>query len=323
MTRDLNETLIFVRVVQCGSFTSAARQLRLPKSTVSRKVQELEQRIGVQLLHRTTRKLGTTEAGSLYFDLCEAITEDLERAESAVSRLQDGPRGWLRVGAPPAVANSCIAPLLGDFHARYPEVGLVLHSVDGVPDLISETLDIALVAGGLPDCSLAARKIASFDSSLFASPRYLDLHGAPDHPDDLRDHRLLALEGHCRDPRFVWSLSDGAEALDVAVEPFLICNDAVMLHGPLLAGEGLALGCESMMMDLVHRGALRKVMQPWRGPTIDLHVVFRRGRTLPPKVRVFIDFLVECLSPSLQAARPHPGTAVHGVNRVPAATAAR
>src|SRR3546814_10989299 len=120
MARDLNDTLVFVKVVEQGSFIAAARTLRLPKTTVSRKVQELEARLGAQLLHRTTRKLGLTEAGNVYYEHSQRIARDLDEAERAVSQLQGGPRGWLRVTAPYSLGIDRIAPLLGAFPARHP-----------------------------------------------------------------------------------------------------------------------------------------------------------------------------------------------------------
>lgn len=302
--RDLNETLIYLKVVERGSFTAAASELKLPKSTVSRKVQDLEKRLGVQLLHRTTRKFGVTEAGQVYFGLCRGIADDLEVAESAVSRLQGGPRGWLRIGAPPTVATSWIAPLLGSFHARYPEIRLEMRSVEGVPDLITQELDIALVAGNLPDSSLAARRLASFRTFLFASPRYIQMHGDPAGPDELSAHRMLVLASHRQGHRFVWPLSDGTRSLDVAVEPLLVSNDFVMLHGPLLAGEGLVLACEFSMGEFARSGRVCKAMEAWHGPTIDLHALFPRGQKMSPKVRAFVDFLVEHLSPASPPVAP-------------------
>jgi DNA-binding transcriptional LysR family regulator len=302
--RDLNETLIYLKVVERGSFTAAASELNLPKSTVSRKVQDLEKRLGVQLLHRTTRKLGITEAGTVYFDLCRGIAGDLEMAESAVSDLQGGPRGWLRIGASPTVANSWIAPLLGSFHARYPEIRLEMRSVEGLPDLITQELDIALVAGELPDSSLAARRLASFKTFLFASPRYVQQRGNPGHPDELSDHRILALAAHRQGHRFIWPMTNGTQSLGVEVDPFLICNDFVMLHGPLLAGEGLALACEFSMSEFSRAGRVRIAMGAWHGPMIDLHAVFPRGHKMSPKVRAFIDFLVENLTPRSPPVRP-------------------
>ena len=293
--RDLNETLIYLKVAERRSFTAAANELNLPKSTVSRKVQDLERRLGVQLLHRTTRKLGITEAGNVYFKMCKDIVHGLEAAESAVTKLQGGPRGWLRIGAPSSVANVWIAPLLDGFHARYPEVRLDLRSVDGVPDLITDELDIALVAGNLPDSSLAARRVASFKTYLFASPEYFSQRGEPSHPDELANHRILALAGHRQGSRVIWPVTDGTVTQAVEVDPFLICTDFAMLHGPLLAGAGLALACQFSMAEFMKAGRVRMAGGPWHGPTIDLHAVFPKGHTQSPKVRAFIDYLVERL----------------------------
>src|SRR5688572_19570563 len=160
MTRDLNDTLIFVKVVEQGSFTAAAKLLRLPKTTVSRKVQELEVRLNAQLLHRTTRKLGLTEAGNVYFEHSQRISRELDEAESAVGQLQGGPRGWLRFTAPYSTGITWIAPLLGEFHARYPEVRVEMLLSNEPLDLISKEIDVALRGGNLPDSNLAARRLS-------------------------------------------------------------------------------------------------------------------------------------------------------------------
>ena len=160
MARDLNDTLIFVKVAEHGSFVSAARSLRLPKTTVSRKVQELEMRLGAQLLHRTTRKLGLTEAGNIYFEHCQRIARELDEAESAVGQLQGGPRGWLRFTAPYSIGITWIAPLLGEFHARHPELRVEMVLTNESLDLIDKEIDVGLRIGNLPDSSLVARRLA-------------------------------------------------------------------------------------------------------------------------------------------------------------------
>src|SRR6186713_1192664 len=169
MSRDLNDTLIFVRVVEHGSFIAAARALRLPKTSVSRKVQELEERLGAQLLHRTTRKLGLTEAGTIYFEHCQQIARQLDEAESAVGQLQGGPRGWLRVTAPYSFAISRITPLFGEFQARYPEVRVEMVLTNEQLDLIDKEIDLALRIGQPRDTSLVARRLGVFRSQVYAS----------------------------------------------------------------------------------------------------------------------------------------------------------
>jgi DNA-binding transcriptional LysR family regulator len=303
---DLNETLMFVKVVELGSFTAAARDLQLPKSTISRKVQDLEARLGVQLLHRTTRKLGLTEAGSAYFERCRGISRALDEAEYAATRLQAEPRGWLRVVAAHSVASAWIAPLLGDFHTRYPDIQVELLLSDERMDLIERELDVALYVGPLPDSTLVARRLASIETAVYASPKYVARYGEPKHAEQLASHRVLAITWHRRNGRYLWPMSHAGQTGEYAVRPQLVSNDASMLHGPLLAGEGLVLACEFSMRPHLRSGAVHRVLSGWRGPRLELNAVFPRGRELSPKVRVFVDFLVERLGPA--AAEPEATT---------------
>ena len=255
MTRDLNDTLVFVKVVEHGSFISAARALRLPKTTVSRKVQELETRLGAQLLHRTTRKLGLTEAGNVYFEHCQRIARELDEAESAVGQLQSGPRGWLRFTAPYSLGIDKIAPLLGEFHARHPEVRVEMLLSNEPLDLIDKEIDVALRVGNLPDSNLVARRLAVFRTQVYASPEYIERHGEPLHPDDLQHHRHAGdAEGAAQRHGFCWTLSDGKRDLDFRIDPVLVANDSGALKGALLCGEGLMLAADVMMKPLAEHG---------------------------------------------------------------------
>jgi DNA-binding transcriptional LysR family regulator len=295
MARDLNDTLIFVRVVEHGSFISAARTLGLPKTTVSRKVQDLETRLGAQLLHRTTRKLGLTEAGNIYFDMCQRIARELDEAESAVGQLQGGPRGWLRFTAPYSIGTTWIAPLLGEFHARYPEVRIDMVLNNEPLDLIDQSIDVALRVGHLPDSNLIARRLAVFRTQVYASPNYIARYGEPLHPDDLQHHRTLAMSKHRRNGSWVWPLSDGGAFQDVRVEPVLVANDPAALKGALICGEGLMLSGDVMMKPYAEQNLVRRVLPGWIGPEYEFNAVFPRGQQ-SPKVRAFVDFLVERLN---------------------------
>lgn len=295
MSRDLNDTLVFVKVVEHGSFISAARALRLPKTTVSRKVQDLETRLGAQLLHRTTRKLGLTEAGNVYFEHCQRIARELDEAESAVSQLQDGPRGWLRVTAPYSIGINWIAPLLGEFHARHPEVRVEMILTNEALDLIDKEIDVALRIGNLPDSNLIARKLASFRSQVYASPGYIERHGEPLHPDDLQHHRALTFTKFRRNGTYIWPLSDGERSVEFRVDPILVANDPGFLTGALLCGEGLMLSSDITIKHFVEQGQVRHVLAGWTGPEYDCNAVFPKGRVQSPKVRAFVDFLVERL----------------------------
>lgn len=297
MTRDLNDTLIFVKVVEHGSFVSAAKTLRLPKTTVSRKVQELEARLGAQLLHRTTRKLGLTEAGNVYFEHSQRIARELDEAESAVGQLQGGPRGWLRITAPYSVGITWIAPLLGEFHARHPEVRVEMLLSNESIDLISKEIDVALRVGNLPDSNLAARRLSVFRTQVYASPLYLERHGEPLHPDDLQHHRALAMQKQRRTGgSYVWNLSDGKRGSDYVIDPVLVANDPAALRGALLCGEGLMLTTDVTVKAFAELGHVRRVLAGWTGPELDFNAVFTRGSVPSPKVRAFVDFLVERLN---------------------------
>lgn len=296
MARDLNDTLIFVKVVEYGSFIGAATALQLPKTTVSRKVQDLETRLGAQLLYRTTRKLGLTEAGTIYYEHCQRIARELDDAESAVGQLQSGPRGWLRFTAPYSFGITWIAPLLGEFHALHPEVRVEMLLSNEPQDLIGQEIDLALRIGSLPDSGLVARRLAVFRTQVYASAEYIARHGEPLHPNDLVHHRTLAMQKSRRNGQFCWSLGDDVGYQDYRVDPILVANDPAALTGALVGGEGLMLAADLMVKAHAELGHVQRVLAGWNGPEYDFNAVFPRGQTTSPKVRAFVDFLVERLN---------------------------
>ena len=297
MSHDLNDTLIFVKVVEHGSFIGAAKSLRLPKTTVSRKVQELEARLGAQLLHRTTRKLGLTEAGNVYYEHSQRIARDLNEAESAVSQLQAGPRGWLRFTAPYSMGIDKIAPLLGEFHARHPEVRVEMLLSNEPLDLIGGEIDVALRLGPLSDSTFVARKLGSLRTQVFASSAYVARYGEPLHPDELQYHRTLALAKHRQgNGGYAWPLDDGSGAQTFPINPILVANDPAALKGALLCGEGVIVGADVMVKSAVEQGVVKRVLAGWTGGDYELNAVFPRGHGQSPKVRAFVDFLLERLN---------------------------
>ena len=296
MARDLNDTLIFVKVIEHGSFIAAARSLRLPKTTVSRKVQELETRLGAQLLHRTTRKLGLTEAGNIYYEHCKRIAQELDEAENAVGQLQGGPRGWLRITAPYSMGIERIAPLLGEFHARHPEVRVEMLLSNEPLDLIDKEIDVALRVGSLPDSNLVARRLAVMRTQVYASPAYIERHGEPLHPDDLQHHRTFGMQKMRRNGQFHWPLNDGGGLAEYRINPIMIANDPAGGRGALLCGEVLMLASDIMIKAYAEKGYVRRVLAGWTGPELELNALFPRGQVTSPKVRAFVDFLVERLN---------------------------
>lgn len=305
MSHDLNDTLIFVKVVEHGSFIAAAKSLRLPKTTVSRKVQELETRLGAQLLHRTTRKLGLTEAGNIYFEHSQRIARDLNEAESAVTQLQAGPRGWLRFTAPYSIGIDKIAPLLGEFHMRHPEVRVEMLLSNEPLDLIGGEIDVALRIGELPDSTYVARKLGVLKTQVFAGSAYIARYGEPLHPDELQYHRTLAMPKNRHGNGYHWSLDDGNGMRSFAINPILVANDPAALKGALLCGEGLVIGADVMVKAFVERDLVKRVLAGWSGGEYVLNAVFPRGHGQSPKVRAFVDFLLERLNLEIDYMSAH------------------
>ncbi len=286
---DLNELLVFAKVVQAGSFTAAARGLRMPKSTVSRKVSELEERIGAQLLQRTTRKLRLTEVGRAYYEHCARIVAEAEEAELAVTRMQAAPHGLLRVTTP--LTFSFLGPLVAEFLKRYPEVQLELVCTDRTVDLVEEGFDLAVRAGRLADSSLIARKLGSIERFVVAAPSYLQARGAPRSPRDLEKHDCL-LFGAGREGN-VWTLHSGSRSVEVSIRPRLVVNEPDMLRAVTLAGSGIALLPNIHSAADLAVGLLHRLLPDWSSAGAPVNAVYPSTRHHSPKVMAFVDFLRE------------------------------
>lgn len=293
MQRDLNDTLIFVKVVEQGSFTAAARALGIPKTTVSRKLRELEDRLGARLLNRTTRRLALTEAGTVYYEHSRRIAGELDEAESAVHQLEGAPRGWLRVTAPYSLGTGMLGPVLHQFRERYPDVRVDIVLSNDFLDLVAEEIDVALRIGELPDSTLIARRLATWRTQVFASEGYLARFGEPLLPEDLKDHHALVIAKHRNNQGYKWPLSDGGRAQEFEVKPVAVANDPEMLLPLLAADQGLMLGSELMIRCCLQAANVRRVLGSWHGPDVTLNAVYVGGRVLSPKVRAFVDFVAE------------------------------
>lgn len=296
MQPNLNDTLIFARVVQDGSFTAAAQSLRLPKTTVSRKLQELEDRLGIKLLHRTTRKNTLTEAGAVFYEHAQRVAQELKDAHTAVAQFTSGPKGHLRVSAPHSFAITWITPLISKFYARYPEVRIELLLGNEPLDVLSKDIDVALRLGSLPSSGLVARRLATLRMQIYGSVDYLARHGEPQHPEDLLGHRALVLPLARQDKHYAWKMRRGATPLQpYPVTPVLEASDPEALYAPLLDGMGLMQIMDINVARHVASGAVRPVLTDWMGPEPEFNAVFPRGHGRSPKVRAFLDFLVEQL----------------------------
>jgi DNA-binding transcriptional LysR family regulator len=299
---DLNDLLVFARVVKGGSFTAAARDLQMPKSTVSRKVTDLEQRLGVRLLQRTTRTLGLTDEGRTYYDYCTRIVDEIDEAELAVGRLRGVPRGLLRVTAP--LNFGFMGAIVSDFAKKHPEVTLEIVTTDRVVNLVEERFDVAVRAAALTDSTLIARALGSIRRIAVASPGYLKQRGRPRQPADLAKHDCLAF-GAGASPTS-WRLEKGSTSVDVAVKPRLIINDFDVLLEATLTGLGVAMLPIFRCIAELRQRRLEHVLKEWCSPRTVLHAVYPTTRHLSPKVKAFVDHLLEKFTPPPWEIGPRP-----------------
>jgi DNA-binding transcriptional LysR family regulator len=278
---DLDGIAIFVKVVQAGSFSGAARLLGVPNTTVSAKVARLEKRLGVTLIQRTTRKLHITPAGRAYFERCVRGLEEIESAEAEVSLAAAEPRGLLRVTAPADVAQAMLPPIVSRFLARYPRTRVEVRVANRVVDLVAEGVHLAIRAAALRDSSLVARRIVPFSAGLWASRAYLQRKGAPKAPAELEQHDFLVF------PRFSapLQLTDGRHRIAAKPASRLAVDDPSTLRNFLLQGDGIG-----MLPDFVARGTgLVRVLPKWTWASGALSFVYPGQRFVPANVRAFID----------------------------------
>ncbi|MCH8037974.1 MAG: LysR family transcriptional regulator [Proteobacteria bacterium] len=292
---DLSAMAVFARVVEMESFSGAARALGLSKSAVSKRVGRLEDRMGLRLLNRTTRRLSLTEAGAAFYQGCRRVVAEAEAAERAVSRLASAPRGRLKVNAPMSFGVRHLAPALPDFMARYPELNVDLTLNDRVVDLVEEGFDLAIRIARLAESSLIARRLAPNRLVLCAAPSYLAAHGAPRAVEDLKDHACLLYSYQTAGD--AWRLCGPGGERRLAVTGRLRINNGDALLAAALGGLGVALlPCFICGQDL-RAGRLIQVLPAWSGPAdTAIAAVYPASRNLSPKVRVFVDFLTERFS---------------------------
>jgi DNA-binding transcriptional LysR family regulator len=290
---DLNELRVFAAVAARRSFVAASRDLGIPKATVSRKVRDLEERLGVKLLTRTTRRVSLTEAGAGLQERCARIEEEIADAESAVGRLSSKVRGTLRVTSPFTLANALLVPTLPGFLARYPEVRVSLVLKNEPEDLVGRGVDVALVPWPLPDSTLATRLLGVAQTGLYASPAYLKRHGTPRTAADLGQHATLLYARSGKAPAMEWRLQHGPRVEVIPLKPVLTCNDMTPLVAAARQGAGILFVDAARAGVEVHEGSLVPVMPGWTGQPQEVRAVFPSRAGLLPKTRAFIDFLAE------------------------------
>lgn len=290
---EISDMRLFVRVVDEGSFSAAARKAGLTPSAVSRQVAALEGELGTRVFHRTTRKQSLTEAGEIYYRHAVRIVADLDEARLAVSQLADAPAGSLRVTVESDFALAHIAPVLPEFLDRYPGVKVHLFMSPGMMDLVDSGIDVAIRIGHLEDSSLVARKIGTSQSVVCASPTYLDRNRAPSHPSELEAHSCLSFR--TAPGKNTWSFLLPKGKLDVPIAGALNASSLMFLRHAALSALGIIMIPTWMIRDELGSGQLVRVLDdfPLIPPSTPIHALFAHNRHLAPKVRAFVDFLAE------------------------------
>lgn len=281
---------VFVKVVEQGSFARAAERLHMSTSGVSRHVAELEAHLDTRLLNRTTRRISLTESGQAYFERALHLLADLEETEAAVSSSTVTPRGTIRLTCSTSFGVPHLAPAIGAFQARYPDVRFDISASSRFVDLVEEGLDLAIRIGDLGNPNLIARKIGSMRLITCASPEYLKRKGTPKHPDDLAKHNCFTYE--YAPEKNQWRFQDRQKnEIKVRIDGSVHANNGEMLAAIAVAGAGIALEPDFIVEPLLESGALVEILKSFRPVPYNIYAVYPSRRHLSAKVRTFVDFL--------------------------------
>jgi len=292
---DLNRVSAFVRVVLDGSFTAAARSLGLPKSSVSRSVAQLEQDLGIRLLHRTTRKLALTDAGSAFYERVSRALGDIDEATSAAADSQSELRGPVRVTAPTDIGIWALAPMLAEFTRSQPGIRVELSLSNRVVDMVAEGFDLAVRAGPLRDSSLIARRVGELRSVLYASPAYLQRRGTPKDIGELAGHDAVVFRP--TNGKSSWTMvSPAGGQKTIEMTGPLACDDMSFAREAILAGAGIGVVPEFLCGAAEEEGEVVRVLPEWSVHGSVLHLAYPSARYVPQRVVVLRDFLANELA---------------------------
>ncbi|MEX5765150.1 LysR family transcriptional regulator [Serratia nematodiphila] len=286
--KQLQDMALFALVAECGSFTAAAQRVGLPKSSVSQRISQLEQTLGLRLLNRTTRQLNLTFAGERYLEHCQVMMSAAERADLALQRLRDNPSGRLRISTPAGLGATLVARLAADFQRQYPDVSLEVSVSDAMVDLVQEGYDAALRTGKPQDSSLIGRRLGYAPRYLLAAPSYLAQHPPIEHPQQLQQHRCIAHRAwpawnlRCGDDYYRWQLP-----LAHTTDNLLYARECA------IAGAGITLLPAFLSREVVAQKLLVEVLPAWRAEGNELYLVYPSRKLNSAALACFIDVVLQ------------------------------
>jgi DNA-binding transcriptional LysR family regulator len=290
----LNYIQTFVAVVNEGSFTTAAKELRVSKSVVSKKISQLEQHLNTQLLHRTTRQLNTTEVGETFYHYAKNIIEKSREAEQAMLPLQENPQGILKITIPESLAISIIPEVLSGFLERYPEIELDVLVSGKFVDLLKTDVDVALRVGDLKDSSLISRRLMSCKFQICASKNYLNKCKKPIIPNDLKSHNCLIYSPSQKPDAWIFK-KKGEKEINVKIKGNLRSNSGKLLLDSAINGQGILLAPSYMINNYIKKNKLVPVLEEYLTNSVGVYAIYPHSQFVPPKVRIFIDYLTKNL----------------------------
>ncbi|MBT8570936.1 LysR family transcriptional regulator [Polynucleobacter paneuropaeus] len=288
------EITTFTAVVDAGSFVKAADRLNMSKAAVSRHLVDLETRLGIRLLHRTTRKLSLTEEGELFYERCKEILETIESAENEITSHTEDVSGQIRINAPFSFGIRKLAPLWGIFHQKYPKVTLDVVLSDRLVDVVDEGYDIAIRIAALTNSTMVSKKLTTTRIILCASPTYLKEHGTPKKPADLMNHQVINYSYWAGKEEWSFDGPNGGESVNI--KPFMQTNNGDTCLSAALAHQGIVLQPSFIVGDAIRAGDLVEIMPKYKSIELGIYAIFPTRKHIAPKVRVLIDFLVEYFS---------------------------
>jgi LysR family transcriptional regulator, transcriptional activator for dmlA len=295
-----SEMEFFSLLTRLGSFSATAREMNVTPPAVSKRLSQMEARLGVQLLNRTTRQMAITAEGELYLQHARRILSDIEDMEHLIRSAIAKPRGLLRVNATLGFGRSHIAPLISSFAKKYPQVQVQLHLTVNPPALTEDTCDLCVRFGEPPDARVIARRIAANRRLICAAPAYLKAHGTPRTPQELAQHDCIGIR-QGDEAYGIWHLSAGQKTETVKVRGSLSTNDGEIAVNWALAGHGLLMRAEWDITKYLHSGRLQQVLAGWQTPPADIYAVYPQRLQTAARVKAFVDHVVQAFAASTPA----------------------